>query len=222
MVRHSHEDAISEQRFQDLVEACDDLDGAWETEGRFILYVCGRLGLRGGELAHLDESWINWERSLIEIPSHDPCEKGRDGGPCGYCHKRARSRIEFEPSLSYEEALAERWEPKTPNSARPVPFDFSEEIEDAISDFFWCHDRYEHSRVSVNRRVSRVCEAAGLPGSTTYPHALRATAATWHAYRGVSPVALQALMGWADLATAQKYIRLTGEATAQALRDAHS
>ena len=222
MTRHSHEDAINERTFENLVDAAETLDDPYRTEGKFILYACGRLGLRGGELAHVREGWINWDRSLIEIPTHDPCDKGRDGGPCGYCHKRARSKIEFEPSLSYDEALAQRWEPKTSNSARPVPFDFNEEIAQAVEDFFWSYDRYDHSRVSVNRRVSRVCKAAGLPESTTYPHALRATAATFHAYRGLSPVALQALMGWNDLVTAQKYIRLTGEATAQALRDAHS
>jgi hypothetical protein len=31
-------------------------------------------------------------------------------------------------------------------------------------------------------------------------------------------VPLQALMGWSDLATAQKYIRISGTATADALR----
>lgn len=50
------------------------------------------------------------------------------------------------------------------------------------------------------------------------PHCLRATAANPHAYKGVAPVPLQALMGWSDLATAQKYIRISGTATADALR----
>jgi site-specific recombinase XerD len=54
-----------------------------------------------------------------------------------------------------------------------------------------------------------------------YPHYLCATAASYHAYQGVAPVPLQALMGWSDLATAQKYIRISGRATADALRQVH-
>jgi hypothetical protein len=50
---------------------------------------------------------------------------------------------------------------------------------------------------------------------------LGATAASYHAYQGVAPVPLQALMGWSDLATAQKYIRISGRATADALRQVH-
>ena len=51
-----------------------------------------------------------------------------------------------------------------------------------------------------------------------YPHCLRATAASYHAYQGVVPVPLQALMGWSDLATAQKFIPISWRATADALR----
>lgn len=54
-----------------------------------------------------------------------------------------------------------------------------------------------------------------------YPHALRATAATYHSYRGLPPSALQSFMGWADLSVANKYVRLTGEQTAMALRETH-
>jgi site-specific recombinase XerD len=58
-------------------------------------------------------------------------------------------------------------------------------------------------------------------GKRVYPHALRATAATFHAYRGLDPVPLQALIGWSCLSTAQKYIRLSGGTTAKALNDIH-
>lgn len=222
MVRHSREDAVDEATFARLLDACDDLEPRYQDETRFVLIATGRLGLRAGELAHLSEEWIDWDRSQIQIPAHDPCTKGRDGGVCGYCKKRARHSLEFHPDKTLEEAVAERWNPKTSNSVRPIPFDFSEEIAQAVEDFFWCYDRYEHSRVSVNRRVWRVAEAAGVSQDRLYPHALRATAASWHAYRGLSAPALQALLGWAKLGTAQKYIRLSGEATAKALREAHS
>jgi integrase len=84
-------------------------------------------------------------------------------------------------------------------------------------------DQYEafpRSRSAVNRRVTAAAEAADIEGRV-YPHALRATAASYHAYQGVAPVPLQALMGWNDLATAQKYIRISGRATADVLRQVH-
>lgn len=54
-----------------------------------------------------------------------------------------------------------------------------------------------------------------------YPHALRATAATYHAYNGLPAIALQNLMGWADLETAQKYLRKSAGATEKALEEIH-
>ncbi|WP_331235235.1 site-specific integrase [Natronorarus salvus] len=74
-------------------------------------------------------------------------------------------------------------------------------------------------RSTINRRVQEVADSR--PTGRIYPHCLRATAASHHAYKGVAPVLLQALMGWSDLATAQKYIRISGTATADALRRAH-
>ncbi|WP_345779778.1 site-specific integrase [Halosolutus halophilus] len=68
--------------------------------------------------------------------------------------------------------------------------------------------------------MNEAAESADLRGRV-YPHCLRATAASYHAYQGVAPVPLQALMGWSNLATAQKYIRISGTATADALWQAH-
>lgn len=222
MVRHSHQDAVNEQVFERLVDATDQLEEPFKTECRFVLFAAGRLGMRAGEICHVRESWVDWDRRIIEIPHWDPCDHGQNGGICGYCQTRAESALEHNEDLDREEALKNRWEPKTETSARPIPFDFNDRVESEVEAFFFGRDRYEHSRASVNRRVNRVLEAAGLPTDTAYPHSLRATAATVHAYRGLSPVALQALMGWSKLGTAQKYIRLTGTATQEALRDAHA
>ncbi|WP_409025374.1 tyrosine-type recombinase/integrase [Halalkalicoccus salilacus] len=72
----------------------------------------------------------------------------------------------------------------------------------------------------MDRRVREVADQADLFGRI-HLHCLRATAASHHAYKGVSPVLLQALMGWSDLVTAQKYIPISGTATADALRRVH-
>lgn len=221
MPRHTHQDAVDEQTYQRLLDAADTLEQPFNHECRYILILGGRLGLRGGEIAHFRKGWIDHDRSMIQIPRHEPCTKGQGGGRCGYCHKRARSAVEHNDDLTMESALERRWEPKTANSARAVPYDFEGWIADAVDAFPLVFDEYPHSRVSVNRRVTRVAETAGLEPESVYPHALRATAATWHAYRGVPAPALQSLFGWSKLGTAMKYIRLSGGQTAQALRDVH-
>jgi integrase len=84
-------------------------------------------------------------------------------------------------------------------------------------------DRYEgfpKSVSTINRRLSEAVALSDVDGRV-YPHCLRATAASYHSYRGVTPVPLQGLMGWSDLTTAQKYIRISGIATARAIRQAH-
>lgn len=214
MVRHSHEDALDETQFERLVDATDKLDAPFDAEAMFILIAGGRLGMRAGEISHLSASWVNWSRSVIEIPRHAECR-------CGYCQKQARQMCEYDEALSFDEALATRWEPKTETSARAIPFDFDERVEATLKAFLDAREKYPHSRVSVNRRVTRVAKAAGMDPDRVYPHALRATAATYHAFKGLNSTQLQAIMGWKDAQTAMKYIRLSGGAAAEALRDVH-
>jgi len=248
MTRHSREDALTEPQFERLWNAAQNLDERWRLECEFVVVVAGRLGLRAGELCHMTENWINWDRRQIEIPQHDPCDHGKDGGICGYCRDRASvmadtkteqnlDEIYSSDDLEYhepgvrvtpdlfvepEEMYHRRWEPKTEQGHRVVPFGFDPEIEQVIEEFFMFNDAFEPSRSAVNRRVDRALEAAGFPKSLTYPHALRATSASWHAHRGLNPTALQSLHGWARLSTSQKYIRLSGSQTSQALNEAHA
>lgn len=220
MVRHSREDAISDAQFDRMFDAADDMPEPYRLDCLYILITAGRLGLRAGELCHLEESWVNWERDQLEIPSHQPCEKGRDGGPCGYCRHQSRQSVE-KTGVDYETAIKRMWSPKTSTAARAVPFGFDDRVETVLEEFFMFRDGFERSRSAVNRRVDRVLDAVGLPRSTCYPHSLRATAAIYHATRGLNTAALQALMGWNQLATAQKYVLLSGEQTRRALMDAH-
>jgi site-specific recombinase XerD len=113
-----------------------------------------------------------------------------------------------------------RWHPKTVASARAIPVDLSLRLELCLERFTDQYEAFPRSRSAVNRRVSAAADVADFDGRV-YPHCLRATAASYHAYQGVAPVPLQALMGWSDLATAQKYIRISGRATADALRQVH-
>lgn len=246
-VRHSKEDALSDREFERLVAASYQLDEFWSLQCRFVLLVAGRLGLRAGEIAHMDESWIDWRRNMIVIPAREPCSNGRDGGLCGHCrasleqmaevrtnnrygdiHRSLSSRDELEPgggraaaSIVEADDLDDgHWSPKTDAAAREVPFDADTRASIVVERYFEQYDEYVNGRQSINRRVTRLCETADeVDADQVYPHALRATAASHFAAHGLDVFALKSLMGWSDLSTAKNYISTSGERTAQAIRD---
>lgn len=220
MTRNSHQDSVTDEQYDRLVAAARDLPSPYSEECEYILIAAGRLGMRAGELCHLTPDWLNTERSRVEIPAHDPCSKGQNGEICGYCAKQADLAAQHDPDLNLLDAMAKRWEPKTPHAIRAIPYDFNEDLATRFEELVGS-DGYTKSRVSVNRRVNRVAEAAGMDKGDLYPHSLRASAATHHAYRGLPGSALQSLMGWSDISVANKYVRLTGEQTAKALRKTH-
>lgn len=211
--RHTHQDALSDREFEQLLTACEQLPEPRRFEARCICLHAGRLGLRGGEIAHLTTEWVEWERKLLPIPEFEPCD-------CGYCHRQAKQEADHNDSLTRQQALASRWHPKTVASDRVIPFDVALRVELCIERFADRDEEFPRSRSTVNRRVHEAAANTTLPGRV-YPHCLRATAASFHSYRGVPPVPLQAFMGWSDLSTAQKYIRISGSATARAVRQAH-
>lgn len=123
-------------------------------------------------------------------------------------------------NITYAQAIAERWQPKTPNSVRSIPFDFDVRTQLAIEAFDERYDTFPKSRCTVNRRIDQAAEAAGLEVDV-YPHALRATAASFHASRGVSPYSLMAIMGWSDIDTARSYIQASESTAAKEIRSKH-
>ncbi len=252
MTQHSREDALSERKFQLLLEGARELPAPQDFEARLCILLAGRLGLRGGEICHLSTDWIDPDRRMIEIPQFDPCTKGEDGGPCGYCVERARVHLDChnlsmeearevvreetgsvdladekidamaqekreEHNKTMEEALAERWEPKTDNGARSVPFDFEIRTQLAIERFADRYDVFPRSRMTVNRRVKAAARQAGIE-DRIYPHALRATAANSLALHDVSSYSLMGIMGWADIETARAYIQASDENAAKEIR----
>ncbi|WP_238532831.1 site-specific integrase [Halalkalicoccus jeotgali] len=221
--RHSSEDALSEREFQLLLEGAASLRDPYAQQARFVILVAGRLGMRAGEIAHMDRSWIDWRNQMIVVPRHDPCTKARgEAGPCGYCKRLAEQAADHNPELSYEAALARAWTPKTDSAARSIPFDFDPRTDLVIERFFERYEKFPHSKQAVNRRVNKAAEVTDeLDEDSIYPHCLRATAATYHASRGLSALPLQSMLGWSDLSTSQKYVRRSGEATARALRTVH-
>jgi integrase len=190
-----------------------------------FIYTLGRLGLRRGELAHLNEEWIDWRRDMITIPSHHRCDYGKGGAVCGYCSQLARDRAARAEELSVEEALRWMWVPKTEAAAREVYFGFDARAKLYLERYF---DSPEYSRVEVGgnaigKRVKRAAEEApALDPEPLSPHVLRATAATYHAARGLELLQLMQLFGWSQPSTAEIYIGRNGTNTARQLDAIHS
>jgi len=227
-VRHSKEDALDEREFELLLEGARELAQSpyyYDPDPMFIVYVLGRLGLRRGELVHLREEWIDWRNKMIRIPDHDPCDHGKDGSICGYCEQLARQRVEYaDGDLSMEEARRWVWVPKTEASARDVYFGFSARAEMFIERYFASpeYNRVEISGTAINRRVKKAAERADeLDPDRLSPHKLRATAATFHASRGLETLSLMQLMGWVQPQTAEIYISRNGQNTARQLDAIH-
>jgi integrase len=220
-VHHSKEDALSEREFEALLEGCQRLDDGYYTlEAKFIVLVAGRLGLRAGEITHMRESWIDWRRRMVVIPGFEECDKGREGGVCGYCRQHARQRANHNGDVTVAQALDESWTPKTSAAAREIPFDNLSRVDLIIERYFERFDRFTGSRTTVNRRLDAALEVSrGVSVDDTNPHGLRATAASFFADRQLDVIALQSMFGWTQLSTAQNYLRRSGESTARAIRD---
>lgn len=228
-VRHSKEDALDDREFELLLEGARELsqsDYYYNPDPEFVIYVLGRLGLRRGELVHLREEWIDWRQKMIEIPAHDDCDHGRGGQICGYCEQLARQRVEHsDGELTMDEARKWVWVPKTEASARDIYFGFDARAEMFIERYFSSseYDRVEISGTAINRRVKKATELASeLDPTRLSPHKLRATAATYHASRGLETLSLMQMMGWCQPQTAEIYISRNGENTARQLDAIHN
>jgi integrase len=253
---HARDDALSPRQFEQLVNATYDIDSEEiAVETRAVLFLCGRIGLRKGEVTHLRESWFDWGDGTLTIPEHQPCTKGQHGDElCGYCRRRAEDRVsthtisheealsalqsvtdtelnantldkqaselQAEVNISMEDATAKQWQPKTKRSARTVPFDFDVRVKLALEAFFTIFDAWEKSAATVNRRINRLEDISPV-NTRLYPHALRATAASYHASRDISIHSLMSIMGWSDPSTARSYVNANPDQAAREIRSKH-
>lgn len=219
MTRYSREDVLNERQLVQLLEGARKLNPPKDFEARLVIFASGYMGMRAGEIAHFDTNWIYWPNNMIKIPKYDKCTKGKGGGVCGYCRTRAEDYAETN-KVSFDKALKERWTPKTENSVRSIPFDFDPRLELIIEEFNERYDHFPKSKATINRRVNQAKEHSDVDRKI-YPHSLRATAATLHASRGVSPYSLMSVMGWVDMETARTYVAASDESAARELRSKH-
>jgi integrase len=221
--RHSKADALGQREFQLLLEGAGKMRDYYGFQARFIILVAGRLGLRRAEIAHMEEDWLDRRRNMVVIPLQQDCDRGQGGGICGACETKAKQRVNHNEGLDIEEARDLAWVAKTQEAAREVPYDFNPRVSLIIDRFFEKYDRYPCSAQSINRRVKKAAELAeDISPEDVYPHCLRATAATYHANRGLDVIPLQSLMGWAQVSTAHNYVKSSGENTQRALHFVHS
>jgi len=218
-VRHSKQDALSEIEFERLVDGAKNVREYYGLQAVTAVLVLGILGLRRGELAHFCEGWINWRNQMIEIPSHQECHGERGGnGLCGYCEQLAQGRARRNDDLSLEKARSFQWRPKTKAAVREVYFGFSPRTELYLERFTDDWDEWVWSAQAINRRIDLAAEQAdGLNVDDIYPHALRSTAATRAAERGLEALSLLQLFGWVKLSTAEVYLARSGKNTAKQL-----
>jgi integrase/recombinase XerD len=65
MVRYSKQDVLNEQERTELIEACQT------KKEEFVIKSLLYSGMRASELAHMRESWIDWQKEVIHIPQQE-------------------------------------------------------------------------------------------------------------------------------------------------------
>lgn len=211
--RHAAYDAPNPEEFARLYSATfleeDDLET--RLEDRFITVAGGRLTLRKGALLHFHPGWLDRERKVIMVPHFEDCR-------CQYCTERAESYAE-DNDVSVEEALELCWSPKTEAGVRAIYYGWSPQTIHAVEEFADLVGELDMSASTINRRVDKLAERAGIERNI-YPHALRASSALFWADVGLEAAYLQAIMGWRSIEVAVAYLQASGRQLAQRIERA--
>lgn len=88
------------------------MDDYHQLQSEFVIYLAGRLGMRSGEIVHLESDWVDMENKTVNIPLHEGCEKGDGGGLCGYCLQNAKQMANHN-DVPLEEVKSLFWKAKT-------------------------------------------------------------------------------------------------------------
>ena len=138
-------------------------------------------GLRVSELVHLRRTWVDFEENTITVPPRQHCD-------CRECQRR-RDGV---------------WRPKTRHGARTIRI--HPKLRPVLQEYLADHDGLGLTRVRVWQIVKELALRARVLHDV-YPHCLRSTHAIDLAHAGISSAALQYLLGWARLSSAEAYVR---------------
>jgi len=179
------------------------------------------FGQSDGEICGYCRNWardyVDSHTLSLEDAKAEVCEEFQDVDLDDVAIEELAQKRINEEAVTMEEAIERQWQPKTAAAARTIPIDFDIRTQMTLEEFAEEHDRFPKSRATVNRRINKAAEKAGLEGRI-YPHALRATSANRMVVTGVSAHSLMAIMGWSDFSTARVYISRNQQAAANELR----
>lgn len=158
-------------------------------EERLIIFTLLYTGMRVGEFLHMRREWIDFNREVITIPSHQPCA-------CSDCRDNGGV-----------------WSPKTKLSARPIvmlPKKFPL-LTKILREYFDKHDAimdtFNHRSI-VWFHLQRIRKKAGITHKL-FPHVCRGTYATMLYRYKVDKMIIKKSLGWRSLAMLEKYVGLT-------------
>lgn len=151
-----------------------------------VVVLTGRLGLRPGELLHLHEGWIDWERGEVQVPAHDPCA-------CELCWESARvAQRRGDPRPLAEIVAEDRWR----GTARTVPFGWSRRLTGVLATTIDARDYLDRSAEQLRTLLARSAElATDVDPAALNGHSLRASAATCFADAGLDAQTLAQTAG---------------------------
>jgi len=183
------------------------------TKGKYDDEVCGYCRNRLRDYLQTHNTSVEEEVAKLDMEYGDTID---DATKQTMAEKEAR-----EQNKTLDDIKDKWWQPKTEAAVRSIPYDFNTRLQLCVERFFKKYDSFPISKASLNRRVQKAAEESTLQ-KRIYPHALRATAATTHASRDVSPYALMSVMGWRDMDTARKYVAASDESAARDIRHKHN
>lgn len=113
------------------------------------------------------------------------------------------------------------WEPKTNSGERKIPIVYNT-FRDELLKFYEKNEKLEYSRQWVWNAVNNISKSIWgfkdvfkaetnkhecILNKPLYPHALRATAASLWAFKGMNATALKSIMGWSSIEIADVYVK---------------
>jgi len=147
---------------------------------KVIIHTMLYGGLRVSELCHMRRDWLNFEENTLTVPMRQFCQ-------CWQC--RQRDGV---------------WRPKTKKGAREILIHPA--LLPVLQEFFTINEAFPLTRQRVWQRIKKLTVKAQILHNI-YPHCIRATCATILAHQKISAPALQYVLGWSKLTSAESYVR---------------
>lgn len=177
--KHAKDNAPTDTEMSQLMKACEN---SFET---VVLALAGHCGMREGEIAHCEKTWIDWNKGVVNIPAKQECG----------CSECVRIRGGY-------------WSPKTDVGKRQIPIRKDGLL--AIQRYFATEDKIGCTRQTVYKTIMRVARRVNIP-KVIHPHALRSAYASYFGNRGVGNTALCKIMGWKKMETANTYCTIDND-----------